>query len=183
MYKFFTSKKGFTVVELMIVLLLSLGVLALANMFRVTYRAFNKSEERYLKQEAVKYCAGALGAGRTNVAAAEVADIYNNADVVPPGEVSVTTPSGEETTKTVKDKSYSYLFAKPHEDDEGNRELITEEYNLNYSSCYAQRDPEFDVAAAEPRIAELHRSIRYLGHVNLDAIEQVKSLLCVGLVA
>ena len=52
---------------------------------------------------------------------------------------------------------------------------ITEEYNLNYSSCYAQRDPEFDVAAAEPRIAELHRSIRYLGHVNLDAIEQVKA--------
>ena len=121
MYKFFTSKKGFTVVELMIVLLLlSLGVLALANMFRVTYRAFNKSEERYLKQEAVKYCAEALGAGRTNVAAAEVADIYNNADVVPPGEVSVTTPSGEETTKTVKDKSFTYLFAKPHQDDEGN---------------------------------------------------------------
>ena len=35
MYKFFTSKKGFTIVELIIVLLLlSFGVLALANMFK-----------------------------------------------------------------------------------------------------------------------------------------------------
>lgn len=52
---------------------------------------------------------------------------------------------------------------------------ITEEYNLNYSACYEQRDPEFDIAVAEPRIAELQRSIRYLGNVNLDAIEQVKA--------
>lgn len=120
MYKFFTSKKGFTIIELVVVLLLlSFGVLALANMFKVTYRAFSKSEERYIKQEAVKYCAEALDSGSTNVAAAEVADIYNNPDVVPPGNVSIITESGEEI-KTIKDKSYSYLFAKPHKDEDGN---------------------------------------------------------------
>lgn len=120
MYKFFTSKKGFTIVELIIVLLLlSFGVLALANMFKVTYRAFSKSEERYIKQEAVKYCAETLGRGSAKVAAAEVADVYNNPDVVPPGNVSIITESGEEI-KTVKDKSYSYLYAKPHKDKDGN---------------------------------------------------------------
>ena len=97
MYKFFTSKKGFTIIELVVVLLLlSFGVLALANMFKVTYRAFSKSEERYIKQEAVKYCAEALHNGSTDVVTAEVADIYNNTDVVPPGNVSIITESGEE---------------------------------------------------------------------------------------
>ncbi|MBO4726698.1 MAG: AAA family ATPase [Clostridia bacterium] len=52
---------------------------------------------------------------------------------------------------------------------------ITDEYNLNYSACYEQRDPEFDIVAAEPRVDELRRAIQHLGNVNLDAIEQVKT--------
>ena len=52
---------------------------------------------------------------------------------------------------------------------------ITEEYNLNYSACYEQRDPNFDLVAAEPRIGELRRALQHLGNVNLDAIEQVKT--------
>ena len=52
------NKKGFTLVELIVVLLLlSVGVFAMANMMRVTYRAFQKSEERSIKQEAVKVVA------------------------------------------------------------------------------------------------------------------------------
>ncbi|MBS7401904.1 MAG: AAA family ATPase [Eubacteriales bacterium] len=52
---------------------------------------------------------------------------------------------------------------------------IAEEYNLNYSSCYEQRDPEFNIETAEPRVNELRRVIQHLGNVNLDAIEQVKT--------
>ncbi len=107
MYKFLTSKKGFTLVELMIVLvLLSLGIVALGNLFTAAYRSYNKSEERYLKQEAVKTVANLLRTGSTGVAAAQKADVFPTAEVV---------PSGSEP-----DKSNSYLFAKAHLDDSGN---------------------------------------------------------------
>ena len=93
------NKKGFTLVELVVVLLLlSFGVLALANMFKVTYRAFNKAEERYIKQEAVKEVAKLLQSGSNSVAAAQSADIFDDLSVL---------PSGDATNKT-----YSYLFAK-----------------------------------------------------------------------
>ena len=69
------NRHGFTIVELLVVLvLLSFGVLALANMFKVTYRAFNKAEERSIKQEAVKTVAEMLREGQTNVASAMSAD-------------------------------------------------------------------------------------------------------------
>lgn len=107
MFKLLTSKKGFTLVELMIVLvLLSLGVGALMNIFNVAYRSFDKSEERYIKQEAVKEVAAKLQSGTTNVAAAKTADIFDTVDVVPAG-------------KKVDD-SFSYLFATQSYDDEGN---------------------------------------------------------------
>ncbi len=94
------NKKGFTIVELVVVLLLlSLGVLALGNMLKVTYRAFNKAEERSIKQEAVKFVAETLRSGQTNVASAMSADIFDTAAVVP----------------TVNaDQTYSYLFFEPH---------------------------------------------------------------------
>ncbi len=101
MFKMLTkNKQGFTIVELVVVLLLlSFGVLALANMFRVTYRAFEKSEERSIKQEAVKLVAEMLRDGQTNVASALSADIFSTTDVIPPVEPDVT---------------YSYLYFEPH---------------------------------------------------------------------
>ncbi len=98
MFKWFTkSKKGFTIVELMIVLLLlSLGAFALINLFRVANRSFDKSEERYIKQEAVKTTAELLRTGSANVAAAQSADIFPAAEVVPAG--------------SNVDEGYSYLF-------------------------------------------------------------------------
>lgn len=111
MFKFLTSKKGYTLVELMIVLvLLSLGAYALINLFSVAYRSFDKSEERYIKQEAVKEVAALLQSGANNsetgVASAKTADIFNTVDVV---------PAGAQT-----DDSFSYLFATQSYDDEGN---------------------------------------------------------------
>lgn len=102
MFKFLSeNKKGFTIVELVVVLvLLSFGVLALANMFRVTYRSFEKAEERSVKQEAVKYVAELLRSGSENIAAAQTADIFSTTAVVPTGE-------------TVDD-GYSYLYAEQH---------------------------------------------------------------------
>ncbi len=100
MYKFLTSKKGFTLVELMIVLvLLSLGVFAIGNLFLSAYRSYNKSEERYLKQEAVKTVAETLRKGSVGVSAAQTADVFPDIGVIP---------------KTEVDTSYSYLFAKEH---------------------------------------------------------------------
>ncbi len=106
MFKFLTtSKKGYTLVELMIVLvLLSLGTYAVMNLVNVAYRSFDKSEERYIKQEAVKEVAKLLQSGTANVSSARTADIFSTSDVVP---VSA-------------DASYSYLFATQSKDDEGN---------------------------------------------------------------
>lgn len=105
MYKFLTSKKGFTLVELMIVLvLLGLGVFAVANLVKVAYKSFDKSEERYVKQEAVKSVAELLRSGSNSVSAAMTADVFATSEIVPTGE-SV-------------DDSYSYLFFEPHEDEE-----------------------------------------------------------------
>lgn len=105
MYKFLTSKKGFTLVELMIVLvLLGLGVFAIANLVKVAYKSFDKSEERYLKQEAVKSVAEMLRSGSNSVAAAQTADVFDTAEIVPTAEAV--------------DDSYSYLFFEPHTNDE-----------------------------------------------------------------
>lgn len=95
------NKKGFTIVELIVVLLLlSVGVFAMANMMKVTYRAFQKSEERSIKQEAVKVVADKLQRGSASVCSAQTADIFNTVDVVP-------------VAGTI-DNSYSYLYSLPH---------------------------------------------------------------------
>lgn len=101
MYKMLTkNRQGFTIVELLVVLiLLSFGVLALANMFRVTFRAFQKSEERSIKQEAVKTVAEMLREGQTNVASAMSADIFATTEIISPTDADIT---------------YSYLFFEPH---------------------------------------------------------------------
>ena len=84
MYKFLQSKKGFTLVELMIVIiLLSFGVLALANLFKVGYRAFDKSIERYQKQEAAKSVAVYLQNGSSALGAATKVELYDTLDVLP----------------------------------------------------------------------------------------------------
>ena len=70
MFRFLQSKKGMTLVELLVVLaLLSLGFVAMGNLVKVTYRAFNKAEERYIKQETVKNVVEYLQKG-TNITAA-----------------------------------------------------------------------------------------------------------------
>lgn len=55
MFKFLQSKKGFTLVELMIVVaLIGLGFAALMNLFSAAHKSFQKAEERRTKQEQVK---------------------------------------------------------------------------------------------------------------------------------
>lgn len=98
MFKFLTSKKGFTIVELMIVLvLLSFGAFALVNLFRAGLSAFNKTEERFIKQEAVKNVVELLQKG-ANVTSAQTAAVYGTTAIVPNGGVS--------------DESNSYLWAE-----------------------------------------------------------------------
>ncbi len=78
------TKGGFTLVELMIVLvLLGLGFAALVNLFNITYKAFNKTEERYVKQEEVKRVAELLQNG-TNISSSSSAEIYDNLSIMPP---------------------------------------------------------------------------------------------------
>lgn len=84
MFMWLKSKKGFTLVELMIVLaLLGLGAASLANLFTITYKSFNKSEERYIKQEETKRVAELLQSG-TNIGFAFGVEIYDDLNVIPP---------------------------------------------------------------------------------------------------
>ena len=85
-----------------------------------------------------------------------------------------------ELTERINELQVKYYYAenlltRMDAEIENLSQRITEEYNLNYSACYEQRDPEFDLATAEPRIGELRRELQRLGNVNLDAIEQVKT--------
>lgn len=126
------SKKGFTMVELLIVtLLLGLGAFAVINVINVAYRSFDKSEERYIKQEAVKTVAELLRTGSNNVAAAQTADIFDDVSIVPTG--------------TAKDESYSYLFFEPHEDEETGEVDGYYLYNLNKGKTRNSIEPISDV--------------------------------------
>ena len=146
MFKFLTtSKKGYTLVELMIVLvLLSLGTYAVMNLVNVAYRSFDKSEERYIKQEAVKEVAKLLQSGTANVSAARTADIFSTSDVVPVNA----------------DAAYSYLFATQSKDDEGNVDgyyLYCQNKNKDRASAmklsetpiYVEIKPYFETATKE----------------------------------
>ena len=91
-------KKGFTLVELIVVMaLMGFGVVALANLFQTAYRSFNKAEERYIKQEMVKSVAEYLQTS-ISIGAATKAEIYPNTSVVP--------------LKAGEDLSYHYVYAE-----------------------------------------------------------------------
>lgn len=100
MYKFLQSKKGFTIVELVsVLLLLSLGALAIVNLMTLAYRAFDKSAERYEKQELAKIVAQYIQSGGAGLGAATKVELYDNINVVPQdGKV---------------EKGYNYLYVNP----------------------------------------------------------------------
>lgn len=100
MYKFLCSKKGFTLVELVcVVLLLGLGVMVLGNLFRLGFRAFDKSAERYEKQETAKIVAQYLQKGGAGLGGATKVELYDNINVVP--------------AKNTVEKGYNYLYVDP----------------------------------------------------------------------
>ena len=97
------NKRGFTLVELLVVVaLLGFGAVALMNLFQSALRTFNKSEERYIKQEAVKVVAEYLQTG-TNIGGASKAEIYPDASVVTAGEAV--------------DDSYAYVYVEKEDRD------------------------------------------------------------------
>lgn len=49
---------------------------------------------------------------------------------------------------------------------------LTEEYQISYTEALQQANPLEDLAVAEQEVKDLEKSIRSLGPVNLDAIEQ-----------
>ncbi len=99
MFEFLTSKKGFTIVELMIVLLLlGFGAFALVNLSQTGWRAFNKTEERYEKQELVKNLADMLQK-EAKISSASSATVFSDLGVLPQGDNV--------------DDSYSYLYCVP----------------------------------------------------------------------
>ena len=101
-----TTKRGFTLVELLIVLvLLGLGSFAVINMFRVTYKSYNKTEERYIKQEQVKTVAEFLQSN-AGIAAAINVDIYPTLDCLP--EEDAANPG-----QYIADEGFSYLYTDP----------------------------------------------------------------------
>ena len=105
MYNFMLkNKRGFSLVELLVVVaLLGFGAVALANLFQSALRTFYKTEERYIKQEAVKQVAEYLQHA-TNIGSAIKAEIYPNASVVPAGNAT--------------DDSYAYIYVQKEDRDE-----------------------------------------------------------------
>ncbi len=100
MFRWLTSsKKGFTIVELMIVLLLlGFGAFALVNLSTSAWRSFHKTEERYEKQELVKNLVEYMQK-KGKISAATSASIYSDLGVLPAeGKV---------------DDSFSYLYCIP----------------------------------------------------------------------
>ncbi len=98
-------KKGFTLVELMIVVaIMGFGVVALGNLFQYAIRTFNKTEERYIKQEAVKAVAESLQS-YTNITIATKAELYADSSVVP--------------TAAGADLSYTYIYIEQTEAKDG----------------------------------------------------------------
>ena len=57
------------------------------------------------------------------------------------------------------------------------QERIYEEYSLSYSTCLELRRADFDIDIAMPEISKLKKDINALGYVNVNAIEDCKSLL------
>ncbi|MBO5857808.1 MAG: type II secretion system protein [Clostridia bacterium] len=91
-------KKGFTLVELIIVIaLMGFGAVAIANLFQSAFRTFTKSEERYIKQEAVKTVAEYLQHS-LKIGAATKAEIYPDSRVVP--------------TVAGSDSSFAYIYVE-----------------------------------------------------------------------
>lgn len=99
MYRFLQSKKGFTLVELMIVLvLMSLGSFALANLFKSAYTSYKKTQERYTKQEAVKSVVEYLQTkSDASISPSSRVELYNTLSVLP----------------KAAEKGYNYLYVNP----------------------------------------------------------------------
>ena len=53
---------------------------------------------------------------------------------------------------------------------------LTEEYQISYTEALEQAHPLEDLAVAEQEVKDLEKSIRSLGPVNLDAIEQYEEV-------
>ena len=57
------------------------------------------------------------------------------------------------------------------------QERIYEEYSLSYSTCLDLRRADFDIEVAMPEIGKLKKDINALGYVNVNVIEDCKTLL------
>jgi hypothetical protein len=87
---------------MIVMVFMGFGVVALANMFQSALRTYTKSEERYVKQEAVKTVAEYLQHA-TNIGVATKAEIYANSSVVP-------TIAGD-------DDSHAYIYVEKQDRD------------------------------------------------------------------
>ena len=130
MLKFLQSKKGFTLVEMLVVLaLLGLGFYSLANLSVSTYRSFEASNDRYVKQETVKNIAEILQR-RTRISSS------NNACII-----------ADETSVPNQDTDYSYLYAKYQEPDPKDKTLNG--YYLYYLNKGAYKSNEGQANGAQ----------------------------------
>lgn len=84
-----------------------------------------------------------------------------------------------ENINTLKEKKYAQemQLAKVDTDIETMQERIYEEYELTYETCLEFKQSEFDVNLAMPEINKLKREISKLGYVNVNAIEDSKTVL------
>ena len=79
----------------------------------------------------------------------------------------------------INEKKYNQemLLSKVDSDLEQMQERIFEEYSLTYQTCLEFKRPDFNIEEGMPEISRIKKEIQKLGYVNVNAIEDSKTLL------
>ena len=79
----------------------------------------------------------------------------------------------------ISEKKYNQemLLSKVDSDLEQMQERIFEEYSLTYQTCLEFKRPDFKIEEGMPEISRIKKEIQKLGYVNVNAIEDSKTLL------
>ena len=79
----------------------------------------------------------------------------------------------------INEKKYNQemLLSKVDSDLEQMQERIYEEYSLTYQTCLEFKRPDFNIEEGMPEISRIKKEIQKLGYVNVNAIEDSKTLL------
>ena len=75
-----------------------------------------------------------------------------------------------------KKSQQEYMLVRVDADIEQMQERILEEYHLQYEDCVPYKDENYNFDEGVAETAQLKKKMSYLGHINVEAIEQSKEV-------